>query len=209
MHYKKDDPRFQWRLDYFKKEVLPRILNQSDPNFDIWIRCYPWQKKILESLSPRIKTFTVKNEGARYKQHKRNPKKQYFHDFVKWEDVENLPRYEIQMSLDSDDLIDPLYVAFLRITLDQLSKTNPGKRIHACFQPESLDLKTGETKKLGNYTSKRGSAFFGFYQPISDDYFFIGSESHISMWKHADLSVVLPIGSCWATVHDINESTGK
>jgi len=67
-HYEKNDPRFDWRLAYFKAMVLPRILNQSYKNFDIAIWCNPEHDEIFKALSPRIKVFHSKIDTVKYKE---------------------------------------------------------------------------------------------------------------------------------------------
>jgi hypothetical protein len=47
------------------------------------------------------------------------------------------------------------------------------------------------------------------YQPKKENYRFIYEESHLTIIKKADKKIVLPIGYCYATCHEYNESTGK
>jgi hypothetical protein len=205
-HYENDDPRWPWRLAYFKSMVLPRILNQKNGDFDIWIRCNPWHKDEIELCSPRIKTFQVKNEKVKYK---KSGHKKYFHDFVKWADVIGVPRYDIQISVDSDDLVSK---DFIDLMVKEIEKYKKLDSVHVHFQPETFYLSKLVKRPMLEYHKKRGSAFFALYQNNAEkrkDYFFIQGESHIYMWKHAQKSVVLPVGHCFATIHQVNESTGK
>lgn len=204
-HYSDEDPRFKWRLNYFTKETLPRILKQTDQDFDICIRCNPWHDEIFKALSPRIKTFKVKNEEARHFLGRNN--KQYFEDHAQWEDVIGLEKYDLQMGLDSDDLIDKNYVFLIKKEVEKLKEHY--KSIHISFQPQVYNLKTGKKKGMMLYTPTRGSAFMALYQGDKTNYKFIYCMSHISLYKCAEKSVTIPVGHCWATVHDINESTGK
>lgn len=200
-HYPEGDPRFAWRLRYFKDEVLPRILEQTDQDFDIAIRCRPEDDNIFRSLSEKIRTFHVRNESERYKI---IHGKRYFLDFVSWKDVEDLPRYDLQMGLDSDDLIRNDYVERIKKEIG-----SGGRSTHVCFQPELLDLKTGRILPIHqNYHEKKGSAFFGLYQsPAVTDYHFAYEKGHLDLWQFAEKSIVVPEGYCWATAHDLNEST--
>jgi len=201
-HYEKDDPRFDWRFSYFKAMVLPRILNQTVKNFDIAIWCNPYHDELFKSLSPRIKVFHAKVDSVQYKTLRG---KKYYYDFVKWEDLEGLEKYDIQSGIDSDDLIEPNYIEIIEMHL--FNATIP---THLCFQPKTFNLKTLRVKPMMNYHLKRGSAFFSLYQPDKDrNYKFIYCDSHISMWKYAKRSIVIPAGHCWATIHNLNESTGK
>lgn len=206
-HYEKDDPRFIWRLNYFKMACLPRILAQTSQDFDICVRCYPWQEEQIKALSPRIKTFQVKNEGARYKQ---SGKYKYFHDFVPWADVIGLKKYEIQSGLDSDDLIEPDYIKKIEDAVAKHKAKYPGKSLHLSFQPKLYSMKSQKVTPMRKYREKTpGSAFFAIYQPNKDKYMFAYEVSHIYLGQHFDHSLVLPAGYCYATAHDLNESTGK
>lgn len=206
-HYEKDDPRFAWRLNYFKMSCLPRILAQTSQNFDIWIRCYKWHEAEIKALSPRINTFQVKNEGARYKQH---GKRKYFHDFVPWSDVIGLPKYDIQSGLDTDDLIEPDYIKMIEKSVAEHKAKYPGKSLHLSFQPKLFTLSSHKITPMRKYAPKRpGSAFFSIYQPNKFTYLFAYQESHITLGANFDRSITLPDGYCFATAHSINESTGK
>lgn len=201
-HYQEADLRFDWRFDYFKAMVLPRILKQTDQNFDIGIRCNPKHDELFKALSPKIKTFHTKNDDARYKVG-RNGKK-YFEDFVAWVDVVGLEKYDIQTGIDSDDLMGPNYIKMVNEAM-----AGQKEATHACFQPELFDLKTLTTKPMMRYYEIRGSAFMALYQPDKTNYRFLYERSHISLFKFAKRSIILPKGHCWATAHWINESTGK
>ncbi len=206
-HYEKEDPRFEWRFEYFKKDVLPRILAQTDQNFTIAIRCNEWSKPLFEALSDRIVTFTVKNERVLYK---KSRNKKYFYDFAKWEEVEGLPQYDLQLGLDSDDLISPPYLETVRDYVNFYAESTPGKSVHICFQPLLLNVETGQESLIGQtYTPTMGSAFFALYQPDKKHYLFAYEVSHLKIGTLMDTSMVLPSGYCWASVHKHNESTGK
>lgn len=208
-HYAKDDPRFEWRLAYFKSMVLPRLLNQSFQDFDIAIRCHKHHEEIFKSLSDKIITFQVNNEGAKYKQ---GPSKKFFYDFCSWEDVINLNKYEVQIGLDSDDLISLDYLEIIKREVDSFSKEKPGENLHICFQCDLFNTLTLKTYPIGQtYTPQMGSAFFALYQPKLDtkDYHFCYEGSHLTLNKLASKSIVIPSGYCWASVHYYNESTGR
>ena len=201
-HYGKEDPRFDWRFSYFKAVVLPRILNQTRKDFDICIWCNKWHDEIFKSLSSRIKIFHSKKETIRYRM--LNGKK-YYYDFIEYEDLEGLDKYEIQSGIDSDDLISRDYID----TIVKYLKNEKGKT-HLCFQPKTFNLKTLAIKPMLPYHSKRGSPFLSLYQPNKEDnYKFIYCDSHISMWRYAKKSIIIPSGHCFMTIHYLNESTGK
>lgn len=205
-HYKQNDPRFAWRFQYFKEKVLPRIKAQTVKDFDICVWCNEWHKVLFEELG--LKTFGVKEEKIKYKI---NGRFRYFHDFVKWDNVVGLEKYDLQMGVDSDDLIEKNYVEKIIEELEKFKLSNPTKSLHLSFQPQTINIRNGRKKigELHRYKPTKGSAFMALYQPNKDKYEFIYCESHITLWKHADFSITLPKGYCYATIHSLNESTGK
>ena len=200
-HYNEDDPRFEWRLAYFKAMVFPRILKQTYKDFDIAIWCNPKHDEIFKALSPRIKVFHSKIDTVKYKPGRNG--KRYYYDFVQFEDLEGLEKYDIQTGIDSDDLMGPNYMKISAMVM------KGEHSIHASFQPMSFNMKTLQVKPMMRYHARRGSAFLSIYQPDKTRYKFLYCDSHIGMWKHAKKSIALPAGHCYATIHDINESTGK
>lgn len=201
-HYADNDPRFEWRFAFYKAMVLPRILRQEDQDFDIAIRCNRFHAARFEELSPRIMTFQTGDDTAHYK---RNGMKRYFHDFVPWEAVSGLPKYDIQSGLDSDDLIGPDYIRIINETFRHETEAT-----HLCFQPELFRLQTLRIEPMREYSRERGSAFRSLYQPDKGDgYKFIDGVSHMILGRYANKTVVIPKGHCFAVAHHFNESTGK
>ncbi len=85
MHFAKDDKRFAWRLAYFQSIVLPKLLAQTDQDFDICIRANEWHAAEIKALSPKIKIFTVKKKMHGYiKPGFEEKAKKYFIDFVNY-----------------------------------------------------------------------------------------------------------------------------
>jgi hypothetical protein len=204
MHYQEGDPRFDWRLAYFRAMVWPLIQNQTRKDFDVAIRCNEWQEPILKRINPSIITFHTKKQLARYRLYNG---KRYFYDFCKWKDVVGLPQYDIQSGLDSDDLIRRDYIERVR---EEIDKATPGESLHVSFQPMLFNSKTFEQRSMTTrYGSKKGSAFLTLYQPNKRNYKFIYEESHLTIGGNAQRSIIIPEGYCWATAHGINESTGK
>jgi hypothetical protein len=203
-HYNKDDTRFNWRFNHFKKEVLPRLKNQTYKNFDICIGVNDWQIPLFKNLG--VKTFTA-DWNIRYKVNKNNPNKKYFHDFISFEELKGLDKYDIQIGLDSDDLVEPKYVEIIKKEVEGHIKKNPDKSLHLCYQPQLI--RDGEKSSMKQYGIKRGSAFMGLYIPKNKEYYFIYSNSHIEMPLKADCFKLLPEGYCYALAHELNESTGK
>jgi len=201
-HYNANDHRFKWRFDYFKNKVLPTILYQTNQDFDIAIRCNSKHNDLFKSLNKKINPFQVRDEKTGYKI---SFGKKYFVDFVEWKDVINLPQYDLQMGLDSDDFIGKNYVQTIKNSI-----TNIKESLHLSFQPSIFDLKTRKFREMRTrYGPTNGSAFMALYQPNKINYKFIYCDSHLKMWKYAKKSITLPNGHCWITIHDYNESTGK
>lgn len=205
-HYDQNDKRFEWRFQYFKDHVLPCLLEQTVSNFDIAIRCNPWHADLFKELSPRIIPFHVKDEHTSYKQKGR---KSYFFDFIPWENVIDLPEYEIQYGLDSDDLITPDYIETLQKVIEGWKPEV--STLHVSFQPELLDVKTQKVSPIGQeYSPEKGSAFMAIYQPRgTEPYRFVYEQSHLTLGSLFEKSITLPKGKCFASVHSYNESTGK
>jgi choline kinase len=201
-HYEEKDPRFPWRLAYFQGMVLPRIQAQTDKDFDICIRCNPAHDELFEKMG--CKPFHVKEEYVAYRL-SQNEHRKYFIDFVKWEDVIDLEQYDIQIGLDSDDLISPWLVAHVKKLCSQSSTS-----LHISFQPEYFYI---DSLKLAQhpvrYSTRNGAMVFALYYPDKTKYHHCYEVSHRKLWKLAAKSVQVPSGFCWMTVHSQNESTGR
>jgi hypothetical protein len=202
LHYEENDQRFEWRLKYFKEDVLPRIRAQTEKGFDICVRCNRAHYKIFESLG--CKPFHVRKEYAGYVLSE-NGRAKYFYDFVKWEDCTDLAQYDIQIGLDSDDLIAPNYVEKIKLECAK-SKTS----LHIHFQPEDYVLRTKTVKPhRPPYRKDRGSPFFALYYPDKSEYHHCYEAAHRLLYRLAARSVFISSGYCWMTIHDQNESTGR
>lgn len=193
-HYEQDSEEYRWRLDYYRDEVLPRLLRQYCQDFDIWIWCEPWQEKELKSLSPRIRTFRA--TYAKRDSH-------LFIDYTPWENVAGLPKYPVQIGLDSDDLVNAGFVGYVRELCDCNQITHIG------FQPFKLDVKTQKRYLMDRYTEKRGSPIFAFYQPdiYAKDFKFAYHTSHLRMPVLAQKRIIVPEGYAYMSIHDRNDST--
>lgn len=204
-HYEVEDQKFWWRYNYFKDKVMPRIQKQTYKDFDICIRCYSKHNDLFVNLDPRIKTFQVKEEATRHFVGTNN--KTYFEDHTTWDKVMGLKKYDVQIGLDSDDLIEDTYVQIIVSRVNQYINQYPNKSLHICFQPEKYISRDDRKKPMMDYTETRGSAFFAVYQPDKVNYKFGYQQSHITLGRLFDKSIVIPSGHCMATVHNFNEST--
>ena len=211
MHYPRGDPKFEWRFDYFKLMVLPRLLNHTFQDFDIGIRCNPVHYRRFLELSPKIIPFTVTKEAEGYiRPEDRERAKpyggEYFIDFVEWKDVVGLEKYDIQTGLDSDDLIlRDDYLEFIQKKCHHAHRNSLHLSfIPYCFNLESLALHHSATK----YTPTHASPFMSLYQPSKDDNFkFVYHDSHYKMGQYAQKSITVPEGYVAFTVHHHNESS--
>lgn len=203
-HYDRGDQRFGFRVAYFRAMVLPKLLAQTEQNFEIAIRCNPCHEKILKSLSKKITTFRVRGEAENFRM---ISTKKYFVDFAPWHQIIDMKKYDIQSGLDSDDLVAENYIETIQKIVKERAN---GKSLHISFQPEVFNAQTLKTYPIGStYTAERGSAFFSIYQPDKQHYKFAYEKSHLFIGKDMEKSIIIPRGFCWASVHGHNYSTTK
>lgn len=207
-HYPENDLRFKWRFEYFRKEVLPRLIQQTDQNFDIAIWCESWHKKLFEDLSNKIIVFDIKPEKKgyiRYSDRKRAKSYggKFFIDFTQWENVIGLEKYDIQTALDSDDLVSKDYIARIKKECSRVDSS-----LHITFQPKKLFVDKG-IEKTHNviYNTMKGSMFYSIYQPDKSNYLFVYHDSHLVIGKYMKKSIYIPECYCWQSIHKYNEST--
>lgn len=191
-HYPLNSKEFDWRLDYYKNNVLPRLIAQTDKDFDIAIWCEKHHENIFKELYSRIKTFQ-----ATYT--KRNSK--LFIDYTAWENVSGLEKYNIQIGLDSDDLVEEDFIEKVK------SLCGGDKTILVSFQPIKKDIANGKLYKMDKYSEKRGSPIFAFYQPNFNNYKFAYHTSHLRMPLIANKTMVVPEGYAQMSIHGRNDST--
>lgn len=213
-HYPDGHPDFSWRFAYFQAMVLPRLLAQTNKDFDICVRINPASevhKVLFELLSPRIKTFSVKPEAEhRIKPGYEAKAKRYFVDFVDWEDVVGLEKYEIQTALDSDDLI-------LKDDFIDLIETNHriqcnyhrAKSSYITFQPLMFDV---EGLKMYihkmRYSIDRGAPIYSIAQSVDDPgYIFVYSDSHLKIGRQFGAKTFYDESLCAMSVHKHNASS--
>lgn len=183
-----------WRFAFFSNQVLPRILHQKAADFDIWIWVHPRHQRLVEAMSPRIRTFTVDTrESPLYAAHP-------------WKFVRGLPKYEVQIRIDTDDFMGPRYV---KTMLRELGTFKGASRL-VYFEPYKFDYRTGRiyAVPVGLYHQHRPSAFLALSQhPDDSQYDWVYGRGHTRMWKVADRVKALGPGFCWALCHDNNDTT--
>lgn len=201
MHYP-DGPKFGWRYGFFVERVLPRIRKQHG-DFDICVWCEGHHRELFEQLGCR--PFEVLPE---YLEHieKENRDSAYFKDFVPWAAVVGMDRYDLQIGLDSDDLL--LRVDVLESILKQVQKH--AGTVHISFQSLFYDFLGGQyyTSRY-KYSVEQGSPFFALWQPgVNDlDYVFAYEASHFNIGLRMDYSFFEPEGYWAQSVHGHNESS--
>lgn len=193
----RDDSEVAWRVSWMLKHVLPRIRTQIDVEIpDIWLWVHPRHRELGKILG--VGTFIVESSSPLEGRHP-------------WATVRDLPRYRVQLRLDSDDLIGPRYVWTMMKALHGMGGRR--KLVHA--QPYKVDARTGLVywcapgSGKGHYSSRKISAFCVLKQdPEAPDYEWVYSVGHTKLWTIAD--AVAPLvreGHCWATCHAFNDST--
>jgi hypothetical protein len=205
MHYPENSAKFEWRFSYFQSMVLPRLLNQKNKNFDICIWCNKWHEDRFKKLSPRIKTFGIKTEAEGYIKPGYEKKVGKYHvDFMEWDKVVGLDKYDIQTALDSDDLI--LRYDFIdRIEQECAKETGS---LHLSFQPFMFHVKRLQMYKCPlKYHNGHGSPFYSIYQPNKENYIFAYHDSHFKISNYVKKSIIIPFGYCTFSIHDNNAST--
>ena len=209
MHYPENDPRFEFRFDFFKAMVLPRLLNQTVGDFDIAIWCNKWHEDRIKALSDRIITFSIRKSAEGYiRPEDRERAKEYggsyFIDFTKWSNVIGLDMYDIQTGLDTDDLI--LRDDYIEKIEELCNKTR--RSLHLSFQPYMFDVNTLRTYSCPfRYSPTKGSPFLSLFQPRKYYYKFLYHDSHLKMGRYGSKSVVIPEGYCAFSIHGNNESS--
>lgn len=207
LHYGRDDPRFAWRLAYFRALVLPRILAQTIQDFEIAVWCNPWHESHVAPLAEKIRVFGVRPEVDGHIRPEDRERAQRFHiDFTYWKDVVGIPPYDLQIGLDSDDLIRVDYLARI---LDEVSRHGTGNgSLHVGFQPLMFSVSNlTQYDFKPRYDERRGSPFFALYQPDKEGFLFAYEHSHLKLPTLCSRSVLVPEGYCWFTIHGQNAST--
>lgn len=173
LHYPEGSKEFDWRFRFWKDNVLPYIKNQTDKNFDHWVWCEKHHEHLFHELG--VNTFQVNHKTT----FGRN-----IHDYTEYSNVENLPKYPIQISIDSDDRPSKEIVEKVR----SLATGDSPKLIS--FQP--VKVNKGRRYRMKNYQKlNRCSAIFAMYQPSLDNYRWAYYRSHYRM----------PNDEYWETIH--------
>lgn len=190
LHYQPNDPRFEWRLAFFQTMVLPRLEHQTCQDFEIWIACHPWHVARIEALCPMANVVGLPD----------------FPGVDNWNDaqLQGLPRFDLQTSLDSDDLVDLEYIA----AIQDIARTHPGP-LAISFQPYKLNLLTLKRYKMWErYGKHQCSMFFTLHLPADAEYRSVLSFNHSYVPQWCPNVLTCPEGYCDMTIHGANFMTG-
>ena len=195
LHYSPDDPRFSWRLAFFKVMVLPRLLNQTNQDFEIWIVCHPEHVNLIKELDGKINVCSIPIFPS--------PEEARLHGF-KTDIPPDLPQFDIQTAFDSDDLVSLNYIARIK---EEIAK-RPDKTLLVTFQPYKMDLLTLKRYKMcERYDDGKCSMFFSLYQPDKSDYQHILSFDHSFIGHWCNNIICVPEGYCDMVIHGSNWMT--
>ena len=190
LHYQPNDPRFDWRLAFFQTMVLPRLLRQTCQLFELWIVCHPRHVARIGALSPVINVVGLPD----------------FPGVDNWGDdqLQMLPRFDLQTSLDSDDLVDLGYIA----AIQDIARTHVGPLVIS-FQPYKLDLLTLKRYKMWErYGKHQCSMFYTLHLPVDAEYRSVLSLNHSFASQWCPNVLTCPEGYCDMTIHGDNWMTG-
>ena len=195
-----DCPEFEWRLAFFRTMVLPRLLNQSDDNFDIVILCNDIHKHRIEQLSGKIKTFMADTKsyyaGNLHEQRTSSSRSVAPFDH-------QLP-YTIQTRLDSDDLVSH---DFIKIINQEFKDCTSPKLL--AFRPYKFDVKTLKIYENNVPEPERKyTMFLSLYHPHCLFIYKHGHRSLADVIERSGGSVkVIDYGHCFLTLHNHNASS--
>ncbi len=196
MLYKEDEP-FLDRLKIYKNYVLPALKNQDRLDFDIAVLCNKKHSSYIEGLGLiPFYSDTFGDTTGKYYRHR-----------IPYEKTYGLGKYDIQTSIDSDDVPGRKYVSLMRDVIDEEVSAGFTGKLHVHYQPEKMRVDTGEVSGFNKtYTKNFGSAFYSIYQD-NEPYIGVGHTGHSKMGRLCDKSIKLPTGHCWALIHNKNHST--
>ena len=200
MLYKEDDPQFEERLAIYRAFSLPRLKLQTVQDFDIIVLCNKKHSGVFKKLGLKVAFYKDGFLGHR-------PRGLY-NSFTPFENIEGMDMYDIQTSIDSDDLVAENYIWRIRKAIEI---EGYDKSLHIHFQEELYNPHTLERKsmkiKYGVPPKNWGSAFYSLYQPDKKNYIFAGQETHLHISQHFEKSILIGEGYCWAMIHGSNDST--
>lgn len=189
-HYSPDDPRFSWRFAFFKSMVLPRLLNQTDQDFEIWLVCHPAHEILIGKLDRKINICTIPEF----------PSPETF----RLVDMSALAQFDIQTSFDTDDLVSLNYIEKIKAEITN----NLGRTLLVTFQPYKLDILSLKRYKMWErYGNGKCSMFFSLYQPDKSNYRSVFDFDHSYIGGWCNNIICIPEGYCDMVIHGANWMT--
>ena len=194
MHYQPGDPKFDWRLAFFRSMVLPRLLTQTCQDFEIWVVCHPEHVQEIAGIGSigSINAVGLPN----------------FSTLGMWtsQDLgDALPRFDLQTALDSDDLVTLNYIDRIREEVGQ----HLGQKLIVSFQPYKLNLLDLRRYVMWErYCETQCSMFWTLYTPPGEEYRSVLEFDHSFAWKWCPNVVTIPEGYCDMAIHGGNMETG-
>ena len=196
LHYQPDDPKFDWRLAFFRAMVLPRLISQRGllrhgEDFEIWVVCHPQHVQKIEALGnvhvvglPDFSTLGMWTGQAL---------------------ADALPRFDIQTALDSDDLVSLDYIARIQ---EEVGKSLE-RTLIVSFQPYKVNLLDLRRYVIWErYYEQQCSMFWTLYTPPGEEYRSVLEFDHSFAWKWCPNVVTIPEGYCDMAIHGTNLETG-
>jgi hypothetical protein len=196
--------QFEWRFGYYRDRVLPTLAAQTGEggqDFDVWVWCEPEHERLFQALN--VNGRPVNTFRASYPP---RSKGRYHVDFTTFEQTQGLPRYELQIGLDSDDMLAAPAVA-------QIKRQVAGARMRklVSLQPVLLDAADGRLYRMNRrYNGRSCSAIFGMYQPRTmwtRGFYFPYHTGHVTLRRLVPDMRYLSEGLALASVHSHNETT--
>lgn len=213
LHYP-PGPRAEWRMAYFAAMCLPRI-REAAPDVDVYLRVQEWQRPWCESIG--CKPWTVRPEFENWIKPGYAEKATRYHvDFVPWGGVVGVPRAELQIAIDSDELLMPrTRPGLLERLRRELASAPPGESCHVSFQHEMFDVRECRLyRSQYRYSTEKGSPFYALWQPNPEEpYVFAYDDSHqrIGQQMRHRRFIADDGPNAWvaASVHSHNASTKR
>jgi hypothetical protein len=204
--------RAEWRMAYFEAMTLPRLRPHG---IDVCLWVDDWQRPWCERIG--CKPFTVRPEFQGHIKPGYEAKAKSYHvDFVPWSAVVGLPRYELQIAIDSDELLMPrTRPGLLERLRRELNSAPPGETCHVSFQHEMFDVQECRLyRSQYRYSIEKGSPLYALWQPEgTEPYVFAYDDSHQRIGQQMQhRRFIADDGSnAWvaASVHEYNASTKR
>ena len=194
LHYQPGDPKFDWRLAFFRSMVLPRLLTQTCQDFEIWVVCHPEHVQEIAGIGNigSINAVGLPN----------------FSTLGMWTSQalgDALPRFDLQTALDSDDLVTLNYIDRIREEVGQ----HLGQKLIVSFQPYKLNLLDLRRYVMWErYCETQCSMFWTLYTPPGEEYRSVLEFDQSFAWKWCPNVVTIPEGYCDMVIHGGNMETG-